>query len=156
MKGINLLESVKDNGCRTEVFGVTGSKTYEDDYSKLGVDTTVPRQTSRKEISVLKNAVISQADSQPPNVTFSDSKKMLVMKNTFRNHGKPSATTMPRYLSLEPSLAMDWLEISWDDLHIKERIGAGTSLILAVRISCILDDADFLNFWVVIHLILIF
>ncbi|KAK9930223.1 hypothetical protein M0R45_027270 [Rubus argutus] len=29
-------------------------------------------------------------------------------------------------LNLEPSLAMDWLEISWDDLHIKERVGAGS------------------------------
>lgn len=33
--------------------------------------------------------------------------------------------TTPRYLTLEPSLAMDWLEIAWDELHIKERIGAG-------------------------------
>lgn len=30
-----------------------------------------------------------------------------------------------RYLNLEPSLAMDWLEISWDELDIKEQIGAG-------------------------------
>lgn len=37
-----------------------------------------------------------------------------------------SNATMPRYLNLEPSLAMDWLEISWDELHIKERIGAGS------------------------------
>lgn len=37
----------------------------------------------------------------------------------------PSATT-PRYLNLEPFLAMDWLEISWEELHIKERVGAGT------------------------------
>ncbi|CAL1395484.1 unnamed protein product [Linum trigynum] len=35
-------------------------------------------------------------------------------------------TTAPNFLNLEPSLAMDWLEISWDDLHIKERIGAGS------------------------------
>ncbi|KAI3732926.1 hypothetical protein L1987_64138 [Smallanthus sonchifolius] len=34
--------------------------------------------------------------------------------------------TTPRYLILEPSLAMDWLEIAWDELHIKERIGAGS------------------------------
>uniref|UniRef100_A0A1D1Y4B0 non-specific serine/threonine protein kinase n=1 Tax=Anthurium amnicola TaxID=1678845 RepID=A0A1D1Y4B0_9ARAE len=33
---------------------------------------------------------------------------------------------IPRYLSIEPSLAMDWLEISWDELQIKERIGAGS------------------------------
>ncbi|KAI3806683.1 hypothetical protein L1987_22597 [Smallanthus sonchifolius] len=34
--------------------------------------------------------------------------------------------TTTRYLTLEPSLAMDWLEIAWDELHIKERIGAGS------------------------------
>ncbi|KAI7744252.1 hypothetical protein M8C21_008251, partial [Ambrosia artemisiifolia] len=34
--------------------------------------------------------------------------------------------TAPRYLNLEPSLAMDWPEIAWDELHIKERIGAGS------------------------------
>lgn len=38
-----------------------------------------------------------------------------------------SASTYPKYLTLEPSLAMDWLEISWDELHIKERVGAGNS-----------------------------
>ncbi|KAI3507886.1 hypothetical protein L1887_22881 [Cichorium endivia] len=32
--------------------------------------------------------------------------------------------TTPCYLNLESSLAMDWLEIAWDELHIKERIGA--------------------------------
>ncbi|XP_058069386.1 serine/threonine-protein kinase CTR1-like isoform X2 [Magnolia sinica] len=34
--------------------------------------------------------------------------------------------TLPHYVNLEPSLAMDWLEISWDELHVKERIGAGS------------------------------
>ncbi|KAL3504964.1 hypothetical protein ACH5RR_034805 [Cinchona calisaya] len=29
-------------------------------------------------------------------------------------------------LNIEPSLAMDWLEISWVELHIKERVGAGS------------------------------
>ena len=37
---------------------------------------------------------------------------------------------IPRYLNLEPSLAMDWLEISWDELRIKERVGAGIPSIL--------------------------
>jgi hypothetical protein len=41
------------------------------------------------------------------------------------NQGRPSSVTIPRYLNLEPSLAMDWLEISWEELHIKERVGAG-------------------------------
>lgn len=41
-----------------------------------------------------------------------------------------SSVTVPEFLNLEPSLAMDWLEISWDELHMKERIGAGTIFIL--------------------------
>ncbi|THU56994.1 hypothetical protein C4D60_Mb11t23070 [Musa balbisiana] len=39
---------------------------------------------------------------------------------------KGNPPTVPKYLNLEPSLAMDWLEISWDKLEIKERIGAGS------------------------------
>ncbi|KAL5714373.1 hypothetical protein ACHQM5_016342 [Ranunculus cassubicifolius] len=39
--------------------------------------------------------------------------------------GSPNVTN-PRYLNIEPSLAMDWLEISWDELQIKERVGAGS------------------------------
>ncbi|KAG6531947.1 hypothetical protein ZIOFF_005783 [Zingiber officinale] len=37
-----------------------------------------------------------------------------------------NSTIARRYLNLEPSLAMDWLEISWDELDIKEQIGAGS------------------------------
>ncbi|XP_049932610.1 serine/threonine-protein kinase CTR1 isoform X2 [Nymphaea colorata] len=37
-----------------------------------------------------------------------------------------SSAARPGYVNLEPSLAMDWLEIPWDDLHIKERVGAGS------------------------------
>ncbi|KAG1326366.1 hypothetical protein COCNU_01G003000 [Cocos nucifera] len=42
------------------------------------------------------------------------------------NSKSPSRVTIPRCFSLEPSLAMDWLEISWDELEMKERIGAGS------------------------------
>ncbi|PIA56208.1 hypothetical protein AQUCO_00700514v1 [Aquilegia coerulea] len=42
------------------------------------------------------------------------------------NIGVSPIVTNPRYLNLEPSLAMDWLEISWEELHIKERVGAGS------------------------------
>ncbi|KAI4388689.1 hypothetical protein MLD38_000994 [Melastoma candidum] len=43
----------------------------------------------------------------------------------FENKKSP-IVNVPRYVNLEPSLAMDWLEISWDELHIKERVGAGS------------------------------
>jgi hypothetical protein len=36
--------------------------------------------------------------------------------------------TLPKSLSIEPSFAVDWLEISWEELELKERVGAGTSL----------------------------
>lgn len=55
------------------------------------------------------------------------------IKNKCYDNVKHHASVIPRYLNLEPSLAMDWLEISWDELHIKERVGAGTLLIL---LSC--------------------
>uniref|UniRef100_A0A7N0UZQ8 non-specific serine/threonine protein kinase n=1 Tax=Kalanchoe fedtschenkoi TaxID=63787 RepID=A0A7N0UZQ8_KALFE len=42
------------------------------------------------------------------------------------NQANPNSGTLPKYLNIEPSLAMDWLEISWDELHIKERVGAGS------------------------------
>ncbi|KAI5435486.1 serine/threonine-protein kinase CTR1 [Lathyrus oleraceus] len=39
---------------------------------------------------------------------------------------RQGAGDIPKYVNLEPSLAMDWLEISWDELRIKERVGAGS------------------------------
>ncbi|KAJ0653404.1 putative protein kinase TKL-CTR1-DRK-2 family [Helianthus annuus] len=47
------------------------------------------------------------------------------VKSDGKNRGNFHATT-PGHQTLEPSLAMDWLEIAWDDLHIKERIGSGS------------------------------
>lgn len=51
------------------------------------------------------------------------------------NQTVPSSNAaIPKYLSLEPSLAIDWLEISWDELELKERVGAGT-LSLSLSLS---------------------
>ncbi|KAL0912262.1 hypothetical protein M5K25_018224 [Dendrobium thyrsiflorum] len=49
-------------------------------------------------------------------------------KNDMMCEDKPihQEAGIPRHASLEPSLAMDWLEISWDELEIKERVGAGS------------------------------
>ncbi|CAN6229498.1 unnamed protein product [Urochloa humidicola] len=37
-----------------------------------------------------------------------------------------AGATVPKRLSIEPSLAVDWLEISWEELELKERVGAGS------------------------------
>ncbi|XP_062226692.1 serine/threonine-protein kinase CTR1-like isoform X2 [Phragmites australis] len=34
--------------------------------------------------------------------------------------------TLPKRLSIEPSFAVDWLEIPWEELELKERVGAGS------------------------------
>ncbi|KAL2520748.1 Protein kinase superfamily protein [Forsythia ovata] len=39
---------------------------------------------------------------------------------------KQPAAIIPRYSNIEPSLSMDWLEISWNELRIKERVGVGS------------------------------
>ncbi|XP_020103139.1 serine/threonine-protein kinase CTR1-like isoform X1 [Ananas comosus] len=52
--------------------------------------------------------------------------KLTEISNKGENNGNYPNVAIPKYLSLEPSLAMDWLEISWDELEMKERVGAGS------------------------------
>ncbi|XP_074576572.1 serine/threonine-protein kinase CTR1 [Curcuma longa] len=54
------------------------------------------------------------------------SKQFNLKPNDSMAEKKGNSTRACRYLNLEPSLAMDWLEISWDELDIKEQIGAGS------------------------------
>ncbi|CAN6449536.1 unnamed protein product [Victoria cruziana] len=62
--------------------------------------------------------------SKPEKSKVESSVQPTVTENTKILPG--SSAARPGYVNLEPSLAMDWLEISWDDLHIKERVGAGS------------------------------
>ncbi|XP_050379176.1 serine/threonine-protein kinase CTR1 [Argentina anserina] len=87
--------------------------------ARLGEENLVIQQAYRKEIVVSRSQVISSSDkSSQSDMEEVDSK--LEIQSRF------SAVTVPRYLNLEPSLAMDWLEIAWDELYIKERVGAGS------------------------------
>lgn len=91
--------------------------------ARLGEENIVIQQAYRKEIVVSRSQVKSSGDkSSQSDLEEVDSK--LEIQSRF------SAVTVPQYLNLEPSLAMDWLEIAWDELHIKERVGAGISLSL--------------------------
>lgn len=65
--------------------------------------------------------VCEVVETQTPKVRSSQ----ILVESDGKCRGNFPVTT-PRYLTLEPSLAMDWLEIAWDELHIKERIGAGS------------------------------
>jgi hypothetical protein len=55
-------------------------------------------------------------------------KAMEVGTEVLVNKENIPGVAMPKRLIVEPSFAMDWLEISWDELDLKERVGAGTSL----------------------------
>ncbi|XP_076890342.1 serine/threonine-protein kinase CTR1-like [Bidens hawaiensis] len=62
---------------------------------------------------------------ETPKLKPSQPGQLLKVESDGKCRGNFPVTTT-RYLTLEPSLAMDWLEIAWDELHIKERIGAGS------------------------------
>lgn len=81
--------------------------------------------TGRQAIVVSESTVSANAGIQPHMVNFSGQSNFTEVESRFEKRGKNPSVTVPRYLTIEPSLAMDWLEISWDELHIKERIGAG-------------------------------
>ncbi|CAK9170420.1 unnamed protein product [Ilex paraguariensis] len=95
------------------------------EYSKPRGEKIVIRQTCKKEGVMASGPVVSTAVKHHDKVPSSKSDSMEVRSRGEHRRIFP-APTIPRYLNLEPSLAMDWLEISWDELQIKERIGAGS------------------------------
>lgn len=103
---------------------LVAAETAGDENSRPREDKIIIRQTYKKEVVLSKNSPLQSG--RPPKSTLIG--KMDVMEPGGRtgNREKHPTTTNPRYLHLEPFLAMDWLEISWDELHIKERVGAGS------------------------------
>ncbi|CAI9777741.1 unnamed protein product [Fraxinus pennsylvanica] len=126
VKDIGLPGNLKDDLCRQDVLGVASTGISGDDCSRPGGDKIIIKQTYNEDIVVSSNAIVSLSNRQPPRITCSNEQDCMNVKNRPPNHEKHPATVIPRYLNLEPSLAMDWLEISWDELHIKERVGAGS------------------------------
>ncbi|KAL1536377.1 serine/threonine-protein kinase CTR1 isoform X2 [Salvia divinorum] len=125
LKGVTCPERVENDESSMGVFDV-GAAVSEDGHSKPGTDRIIIKQTYKKEIVVAGNGVLAQAGRQPPKVSFCESKDEPQIKNKCYDNVNYHASLIPRYLSIEPSLAMDWLEIAWDELHIKERVGAGS------------------------------
>ncbi|KAI4307511.1 hypothetical protein L6164_030689 [Bauhinia variegata] len=91
----------------------------------LGEATVVVQETFNDGIIIAGSSVVKSTTKQST-VSSSSQSELEQVDNTLENRGRFPAATIPRYLNLEPSLAMDWLEISWEDLRIKERVGAGS------------------------------
>ncbi|KQJ84510.1 serine/threonine-protein kinase CTR1 isoform X2 [Brachypodium distachyon] len=74
---------------------------------------------------VLKCGLVTQNSNTS---VFEVSKQLngLEIGNEDVNKENIPGVILPRRLIVEPSFAMDWLEISWDELELKERVGAGS------------------------------
>ncbi|TQD70096.1 hypothetical protein C1H46_044370 [Malus baccata] len=114
-------------GDASEALDVTATTAVAslEECARLSEENVVVQQAYRKEIVVSRNQVISNSVEQPKVTLYSQSDLEGVHSELVKQ-GRITAVTTPRYLNLEPSLAMDWLEISWDELNIKERVGAGS------------------------------
>ncbi|KAA3476619.1 serine/threonine-protein kinase CTR1-like [Gossypium australe] len=87
-------------------------------------DKVAKEQTLKEEIGVSGSPVVKSEKQLKVNLPSQSDLEEIGAE--LDNQGRFSTVSIPRYLHLEPSLAMDWLEISWDELRIKERVGAGS------------------------------
>ncbi|URD80193.1 STYKc [Musa troglodytarum] len=91
----------------------------------LGCKNLYTSETTWNQILVQEQpGMIAKNCYNPSEIEASRQLKVKAVGSKGEKKGNPP--TAPKYLNLEPSLAMDWLEISWDKLEIKERIGAGS------------------------------
>uniref|UniRef100_A0A453CRW7 non-specific serine/threonine protein kinase n=1 Tax=Aegilops tauschii subsp. strangulata TaxID=200361 RepID=A0A453CRW7_AEGTS len=95
-------------------------------YSVAGNKNSV--QADTKEGVVLKCGQVMQNDNCNNMSVFQVSRQLKAMEVGTEDVNKENipGLTLPKHLLAESSFAMDWLEISWDELELKERIGAGS------------------------------
>ncbi|KAG7541636.1 Protein kinase-like domain superfamily [Arabidopsis thaliana x Arabidopsis arenosa] len=93
------------------------------DIPNLSEDKIPPQETCKEETVLLEDPIEKTAIKQPnlsvePEIVEADTRK--------DKKGRLPVDAISPYLIIEPSLASDWLEVSWNELHIKERVGAGS------------------------------
>ena len=95
------------------------------EYPRLSKDSVVVLEASNKEIEIIVKGSSGVKSNYRQSTLSSSSQSKQEQEQVKIKVENQGASNIPRYLNLEPSLAMDWLEIPWDDLRIKERVGAG-------------------------------
>ncbi|KAM0891029.1 hypothetical protein ACQ4PT_026698 [Festuca glaucescens] len=96
-------------------------------YSVAGDKNSI--QTAILEGAVSKCGQVMQNDNCNNMSVFQVSKQLKAMEvgtEVLVNKENIPGVAIPKRLIVEPSFAMDWLEISWDELDLKERVGAGS------------------------------
>ncbi|KHN26145.1 Serine/threonine-protein kinase CTR1 [Glycine soja] len=96
------------------------------EYPRLSKDSVVVLEASNKEIEIIVKGSSGVKSNYRQSTLSSSSQSKQEQEQVKIKVENQGASNIPRYLNLEPSLAMDWLEIPWDDLRIKERVGAGS------------------------------
>lgn len=109
-----VLPSIQGN--KSDVMGIAANGHF----SYIGEDGAI-QNAHDESVVAIGRSVINKPLKQPK-VELSC---MVKLKESDDMSACPNVTDA-RYVNLEPSLAMDWLEISWDELQIKERVGAGS------------------------------
>ncbi|CAI9116118.1 OLC1v1017188C1 [Oldenlandia corymbosa var. corymbosa] len=97
-----------------------------DECSISGGEDVTASERYKDQITVSDNSVTSAPGMPVAKLIFPAKPSSMEVENRLESRRKPVAEGHSRYLNIEPLLAMDWLEISWDELHIKERVGAGS------------------------------
>lgn len=135
--------------CGAPEAGTAGSGITTDENPKPGGDKVDFGRAYKNELVLSRTPLISSSFRPLPKVNLSGQSNVLKVESALENREELSAVTIPRYVTLEPSLAMDWLEISWDELHIKERIGAGTFFLTLIYYWFLFESEKYSNFSVV-------
>jgi len=91
------------------------------DIPNLSEEKIAPQETCKEETVLLEDPTAMKQPnlSVEPEIVEADTRK--------DKKGRLPVDAISPYLTIEPSLASDWLEVSWNELHIKERVGAGMS-----------------------------
>lgn len=102
---------------------------------KVSEEKIAPQETCKEENGLLEDPVEKIAIKQPkgdlsvePEIAEVDPRK--------DKKGRLPVDAISPYLTIEPSLASDWLEVAWNELHIKERVGAGMSFFHMIFLVC--------------------
>ena len=95
------------------------------DIPKLSEDKIASQETCKEETSLLEDPVVNSGIKQINGDIPVEGEIAEAETRKDKKVRLPVDAISP-FLNIEPSLASDWLEISWEELHIKERVGAGS------------------------------
>ncbi|XP_010448559.1 PREDICTED: serine/threonine-protein kinase CTR1-like isoform X2 [Camelina sativa] len=90
------------------------------------IEEKIAQQEIFKEETILSEDPVQKTPVKQPNGDLSVESEITEPDTRKDKKGRLPVDAISPYLTIEPSLASDWLEVSWNELHIKERVGAGS------------------------------